>query len=41
MSRKTLIVNGDSWTYGIHPSPHSHEMWAKELYNYIDRNNLL
>ena len=26
---------------GIHPSPRSHELWAKELYNYIQDNNLL
>jgi hypothetical protein len=37
----TENVNEEDGWYGIHPSPHSHEMWAKELYNYIDRNNLL
>jgi len=29
----------DRW-YGIHPSPHSHKIWAEELYNYIVENNL-
>ena len=29
----------DRWN-GIHPSPQSHELWAKELYNYIQDNNL-
>tara|TARA_Y100000296_G_scaffold60622_1_gene70308 strand:+ start:6405 stop:7256 length:852 start_codon:yes stop_codon:yes gene_type:complete len=30
----------DRWN-GIHPSPQSHKLWAKELYNYIQDNNLL
>jgi hypothetical protein len=27
--------------YGWHPSPESHELWAKELVRYINENNLL
>jgi hypothetical protein len=27
--------------YGWHPSPQSHMVWAKELKNYIETNNLL
>jgi hypothetical protein len=27
--------------YGWHPSPESHKVWAEELKNYIETNNLL
>lgn len=26
---------------GTHPSPESHKLWAEELYNYINENNIL
>ena len=34
-------VDVNSRWYGIHPSPHSHEMWANEIFNYIEENKLL
>lgn len=34
-------VDVNSRWYGIHPSPHSHEMWANEIFNYMKENKLL
>ena len=34
-------AGADPVFYGWHPSPESHELWAKELVRYINDNNLL
>ena len=34
-------AGADPIFYGWHPSPESHELWAKELVRYINENNLL
>jgi hypothetical protein len=34
-------AGADPVFYGWHPSPDSHELWAKELVKYINENNLL
>lgn len=40
---KSFIENAniDPIYYGWHPSPESHEIWANELFEYINKNNLL